>query len=127
MSAPAQPEQPLRQRIAQALAATDVHWGYHCGFSAAPDDDMTAAYVTAALAVVQPDLDARDAEIQQLRAAENDLHRRLNDIENLCDHAESAALADWQNPQPVPQWAVDARAICRREPAAGPRPTTQES
>lgn len=109
MTAPA--EQPsLRQRIADALTA----WAELHGLQGTPTVIANAeSRADAVLGVVQPELD-------QLRAELDDLHGRLNDIESLCDHAESDALATWQDPQPVPQWATDVRAICRREPA----PTT---
>lgn len=58
------------------------------------------------------------AHLVRLAVAVDDLHSRLDDIEALCDVAESDALAGWENPLPVPEWAVNVRAICRREPAA---------
>jgi hypothetical protein len=64
------------------------------------------------------DIPALLTELARLRAVEADLHGRLDDIEALCDDAESAALAPWKNPRPVPEWAVNVRTICRRPPAA---------
>lgn len=53
----------LRDRIAAALEHEDVNWGYNCGFSAdLLRDDRTAAFVSAVLAVVQPELDRARAE-----------------------------------------------------------------
>lgn len=51
------PTDQLRDRIAAALTREDVNWGYHCGFETTTDSDMTAAYVNAVLAEVQPELD----------------------------------------------------------------------
>lgn len=51
----------IRQRIAAAFEREDAqHWGYDHGFSSDLDQDPeTAAFVDAALAVVQPELDRR--------------------------------------------------------------------
>lgn len=60
----------LRDRIAAALEHEDVNWGYNCGFSAdLLRDDRTAAFVSAVLAVVQPELDQLRTELARVNDA----------------------------------------------------------
>jgi hypothetical protein len=65
-----QQPQPLADRIASAFERIDAHqWGYDHGFSGTYGvDPETDSFMSAALAVVQPELDARDAEIRRLTA-----------------------------------------------------------
>lgn len=82
-----QQPQPLTDRIAEALTREDVHWGYHCNFGTAPDDDMTRAYVAAVAAEVEPELAARDAEIAKLREQVAQWQRRATRAEGAMRHA----------------------------------------
>lgn len=114
----------LRQRIANAIASVTITIGPNslallkAGNTLGLTGGEIDAMALSALAVVQPELD-------QLRSENADLHGRLDDIEALCDHAESTALAPRPTPHPVPQWATDARAICRRAPVTVPAPPEQ--
>lgn len=78
----------LRQRIAAALSAEDVKWGYHCGFSVnLADDDCTAAFADAVLAEVQPELDQLRAEL-----ADADHHVSPRHWDTFAEHASIESI-----------------------------------
>ncbi len=90
------PAQPLRQRVRDAL---------HAVLHAAVGDPYSSTGLVAidqtdaVLAAVQPDLDARDAEIQQLRAERSELALLLGNSERrrestLVEARRQAARAD---------------------------------
>lgn len=63
-----QQSQPLADRVAAAFEHLDAQqWGYDHGFCGTyGTDPETDSFVNAALAVVQPALDERDAEIRRM-------------------------------------------------------------
>jgi len=50
------------------------------------------------------------AEVERLCAELADARDRLNDVRVYCDRAERQALR-WEHPLPVPEWAVEIRAL----------------
>jgi len=107
----------IRQRIAAAFEREDAqNWGYDHGFCADPfGDPETGAFVDAALAVVQPELDRLRAERDQARAdAFNEAIGRFKSLANLAPDSRRA---------PGINFAIGALMSMRDYPAR----TSQES
>ncbi|WP_405019586.1 hypothetical protein OHV05_24620 [Kitasatospora sp. NBC_00070] len=100
-----------RKAVAAAFARLDAHdWGYDHGFcDEYGTDPETDAFVDAALAVVQPELDRLRAELEQAR-------QQLDAVLAVCDAAERQATR-WEHPLPVPDWVRTVRYAAARPSA----------
>lgn len=131
-AAPAQPEQPLRQRLAEALDATftsiedfDAETAADAVYYLVQDELHLAREVACAeqMAVVRAELDARDSDIQQLRkqlAAVPALHRPVQrGAMTICD-----ACSPLRGDGPSRYVLVIYPCPTARALNAKPRPTT---